>query len=556
MAQRAILINKPVDNSPVHLDDLNFNKGLCATCSFSTADIEVQGGDRIWFRRNHHVSTNNGIAILFSQVNGNSFDDQITDLYVLGENGVDMNCSGTNHAEGVTITNAHIYPANGGTFGVRAQCGNALTLLNSFLGQNRLGSGLIVDATNHPVANTSVIGGWQDGGNQSAGSVNGIRVLSSVHGVTVSGGNRTEGFKGNGIYVDGGTLLLNTSGTTAAGNAVLNFASAGGTASTGNAVTPCNVTWLVSDVTTPAAIPANTTVASCTTTSITMSANAAGAGVGNGDQIKLWQHASEVTITGNQLGIAGGAGPNLGGDIYLNNVTGVSVMANSFGSATNLVEAGDTTSMAVGNLFRANGTLTRNPASQWAFNTNSNADGLQLAAIGNATTGALFTSGTGIETFGTQGISIAGSTPATNVNAQITGLGNHTVQLVTGGMARLSAGNAANGALTYTVPLANGSFTAQNFNTTPTFTFGNGIAGVVNNAGASTAAAVTVTMPTTANSVDGMQLIVVCGFGMTSVTWAANAGQTMVAGGSVACPAGTSAQFMYRAVSTTWYKVA
>lgn len=67
-----------------------------------------------------------------------------------------------------------------------------------------------------------------------------------------------------------------TNATTAAGNATLHFAS-----------TPA---WIVAgmtvrDITTPSAISAGTTVLSVTGTTVVMSANAAGAGVGSGDTI-------------------------------------------------------------------------------------------------------------------------------------------------------------------------------------------------------------------------------------------------------------------------------
>ena len=67
-----------------------------------------------------------------------------------------------------------------------------------------------------------------------------------------------------------------TNNTTASGNATLHFAS-----------TP---SWIVAgmvvfDITTPSAIPANTTVLSTTGSTVVMTNNAAGAGVGNGDNI-------------------------------------------------------------------------------------------------------------------------------------------------------------------------------------------------------------------------------------------------------------------------------
>lgn len=72
------------------------------------------------------------------------------------------------------------------------------------------------------------------------------------------------------------TNPTSTNGSTASGNNTLHFAS-----------TP---TWIVAgmvvaDLTTPSAIPAGTTVLSTTGTTVVMSSNAAGAGVGNGDSI-------------------------------------------------------------------------------------------------------------------------------------------------------------------------------------------------------------------------------------------------------------------------------
>jgi hypothetical protein len=285
-----------------------------------------------------------------------------------------------------------------------------------------------------------------------------------------------------------------------------------------------------------------------------MSVNAAGAGVGNGDQIKLWQHANNVSINGAQVGIGGGTGGNATSDLYINNAPSISVIGNNFGSSTNVIEAGDTASNVFGNSFRLGAVLTRNAASQWAMNTNSTADGLQLRGIGTPTLGAIVSSSSTAVTYGEQGISVAGSTAATNGSTQVSSIGNGNVQAVTGGFVRFAAGNVQNGGVLYEVPLVDANYAFQNFNTTPTYTFGNGVTSIINNAGASTGVAITVTMPAAGNVTDGMQVRVMCGFGMTSVTWAANTSQTMVAGGSVACPAGTSAQFMYRATGTTWYK--
>src|ERR1035437_4018228 len=77
--------------------------------------------------------------------------------------------------------------------------------------------------------------------------------------------------------VESKTLVTN--GTTAAGNATLNFSGTGG-----NIGTNCFAGAFITD-TTSAVIPLNTTVSSRTSTTVVMSANATGGGVGSGDTI-------------------------------------------------------------------------------------------------------------------------------------------------------------------------------------------------------------------------------------------------------------------------------
>jgi hypothetical protein len=76
-----------------------------------------------------------------------------------------------------------------------------------------------------------------------------------------------------------GTLgTLTTNGATAAANATLHFAAVSGTILPG---------MVIVDLTTAAAIPAGTTVVSTTATTVVMSQNATGAGVGTGDMIQF-----------------------------------------------------------------------------------------------------------------------------------------------------------------------------------------------------------------------------------------------------------------------------
>jgi hypothetical protein len=71
-----------------------------------------------------------------------------------------------------------------------------------------------------------------------------------------------------------------TNATTAAGNNTLHFAS-------GTVPSWLAAGMLIADVTTPGAIPSGTTVVSFTATTVVMSANAAGGGVGSGDSISF-----------------------------------------------------------------------------------------------------------------------------------------------------------------------------------------------------------------------------------------------------------------------------
>lgn len=100
-----------------------------------------------------------------------------------------------------------------------------------------------------------------------------LALMTAVDTDAGTGGTEVSGGSYARVQVAG---TATTNGTTAAGNAVLHFAS-----------TP---SWLVAgmtvyDVTSPSVIPAATTVLSTTGTTVTMSANATGGGVGGTDSI-------------------------------------------------------------------------------------------------------------------------------------------------------------------------------------------------------------------------------------------------------------------------------
>jgi len=90
-----------------------------------------------------------------------------------------------------------------------------------------------------------------------------------------SGGTEVSGGSYARVQVAGS---VSTNGTTASGNATLHFASVPAWIQPGMTVT---------DLTAPSVIPSGTTVLSTTSTTVVMSANATGGGVGNGDSLQF-----------------------------------------------------------------------------------------------------------------------------------------------------------------------------------------------------------------------------------------------------------------------------
>jgi len=124
---------------------------------------------------------------------------------------------------------------------------------------------------------------WESGQTAMPALVNRFLALFTVAPSDAgSGGTEVSGGSYARVQVAGPAT---TNNTTASGNATLHFAS-----------TPA---WIVpgmtiTDVTAPSVIPAGTTVLSVTGTTVVMSANASGGGVGNGDSIQFsaWPAAS------------------------------------------------------------------------------------------------------------------------------------------------------------------------------------------------------------------------------------------------------------------------
>lgn len=130
---------------------------------------------------------------------------------------------------------------------------------------------------------------------------------------------------------------LNTGAATAAGNATLTFAAVPSTIVAGMAV---------ADLTNPTLIPAGTFVQSTTPTTVVMSQNAAGAGVGSGDAIQIgWPNGEPVDDPGWFAGDVGNSvklafaqtpGPTTVWAIALDPGDGANALANALAAAAKI----------------------------------------------------------------------------------------------------------------------------------------------------------------------------------------------------------------------------
>lgn len=117
----------------------------------------------------------------------------------------------------------------------------------------------------------------------NVGSTVNFAIPTVVDGITIVGAYSVVSVTNANVFTISGASQPtppSTSGTTSTSSAVLHFAS-------GTVPTWLKAGMLIADITTPGSIASGTTVISFTTTSVTMSANATGGGVGSGDQISF-----------------------------------------------------------------------------------------------------------------------------------------------------------------------------------------------------------------------------------------------------------------------------
>jgi hypothetical protein len=190
-----------------------------------------------------------------------------------------------------------------------------------------------------------------------------------------------------------------TNNTTAAGNATLHFAS-----------TPSWVVkgMVIANLTTPTSIPVNTTVSSVTGSTVVMSNNAAGAGVGSGDSIVFSSIPVFTTISG-------GALVNVTFIDHGLSVGSVVVFAiTTTGNGVSIVDAYDVVTVTDGDNFSINVSTQATLSGSFAMNS-GDAELVYSIALGPPAIGA----GYGLGTYGTGGYG-TGTTTSAQTGTDIT----------------------------------------------------------------------------------------------------------------------------------------
>jgi hypothetical protein len=171
-AGAGIAQTKPANNLPTRYSNLRlvgFTKG-----------IEIATGDN--FDISSSFFLNNGTAV---SLENQCLNGRVRSNYMLGGNGVDLPVAPTQQCEGVAIEHNDILPGANGSFGIRVLSGLQIDLTDNIIDQVTTGPGVILDATNHAVADITIKGGWIGAQGGATAVTNGLQITGSVQYVTV-----------------------------------------------------------------------------------------------------------------------------------------------------------------------------------------------------------------------------------------------------------------------------------------------------------------------------------------------------------------------------------
>jgi parallel beta helix pectate lyase-like protein/hemolysin type calcium-binding protein len=192
LAENGITIAKPADNLPTSIQD-NVIDGFARA-------IGLQG-DNFSVQRNTLTNNGTGVYLGGSTLNGRIMDNQIT-----GGNGIDLE-GGGQQPEGVDISGNVISLGETGSYGVLIRSGLAIQITGNTINHVVHGQGIVLDASNAPVAFVSINGNFISGSAEAGVGPNvGVLVRGNVTNTTVAQ-NRIVNWSGYDIQAAGANKL-------------------------------------------------------------------------------------------------------------------------------------------------------------------------------------------------------------------------------------------------------------------------------------------------------------------------------------------------------------
>lgn len=182
-AGTGLAINKPWNNLPIKVRDNRFNS-FAVGISFEGDNGEIEGNS----------FNSNGTAVTLVRC----VNSRIRSNSILGGNGFDFlvpdYAGGSNHCEGIKLTDNDTITSVPGAFSIRIRAGLMLDITNHMADGIKDGHGVIIDGTQAGVRSVTIKGGWIGGGVSTVGKFDGLH-MEQVSNVMVSG-LTVEGFSG------------------------------------------------------------------------------------------------------------------------------------------------------------------------------------------------------------------------------------------------------------------------------------------------------------------------------------------------------------------------
>jgi hypothetical protein len=190
LAAAAITVAKPADNLPTSIEKniiTGFSRGIAVE------------GDNFSVEDNTLTDNATGVYLGSYTLNG-----RVTGNHIAGGTGIDLE-GGAQQPEGVDISSNVIDPDGLGSYGILIRSGLSIQVTGNTIGHIVSASGVMLDATQAPVAYVSVQGNFI-GGEADQDESDGVTVTGNVTN-TVIAQNRLVGLSGYGVQAFGANKL-------------------------------------------------------------------------------------------------------------------------------------------------------------------------------------------------------------------------------------------------------------------------------------------------------------------------------------------------------------